>query len=63
MAGQYQTDVIGVPFSGVAGKNGAMVVSEAPQTGKRQNKAGKEDTNPESLHEKLKNRFDDAGYY
>lgn len=63
MAGQYQTDVIGRPFSGTTGINGAMVVSEVPQKGKRQTKQGKEDTNPEDVHDKLKNRFDDAGYY
>lgn len=63
MAGQYQTDVIGRPFSGVASVNGAIVVSEVPQMAKRQNKKGKDDTNPEDLHNKLRNRFDDEGYY
>ena len=63
MAGQYQTDVIGVPFSGVEGVNGAMVVSESPQFGKRQNRTGKQDTNPELLKTNLTGRFDDRCYY
>jgi hypothetical protein len=63
MVGQYQTDVIGRPFSGVDSVNGAMVVSESPQFGKRQNRKGKDDTNPEDLHNKLTGRFDDEGYY
>lgn len=35
MPGQYQLDVIGTPFSGVATKNGSMTVMACPQFGKR----------------------------
>jgi hypothetical protein len=63
MAGQYQTDIIGKPFSGIETKNGAMVVSESPLFGKRQSKSGKDDANPESVKNKLTGRFDDRNYY
>lgn len=62
MAGQYQTDVIGQPFSGVESKNGCMVVSTSSQLGKRQTKGGVNDVNTEVVHERLKNRLDHAGY-
>jgi hypothetical protein len=63
MAGQYQTDVIGKPFSGVETKNGSFIVSPCPSFGNSQTRGGKDDANPESVKNKLTGRFDDKGYY
>ena len=63
MPGQYQEDVIGIPFSGVLIKNSAIVVSESPQTGKRQTSGGSNDIDPALVNEKLTDRLDDVQYY
>lgn len=63
MAGQYQEDVIGVPFSGVAHKNGSVVVSVVPSKGERQQTGETVDPSVSSVYSKLAGRFDDKGYY
>jgi len=63
MAGQYQEDCIGIPFSGVVSKSGTMVISEVPIAGKRQSKAGHENLAIEAFYNKNKDRFDDISYY
>jgi len=61
--GQYQEDVIGIPFSGVLIKNSAIVVSESPQSGKRQTSGGSNDIDPALINAKLTDRLDDVKYY
>jgi len=63
MPGQYQDDIIGIPFGGSPINNGSRVVSESPQTGKRQTSGGLNDISTASVNAKLTNRLDDVQYY